>query len=386
MSRTDLLLPAIALLVLELTAGALVADERLLVHAQINGHPVVLALDTGAEETAIFKRTAKRLNLKLTAPPADTKSIPGKLTVSRTEPCTLLLGNMKVPDLELAVAEAPAFVNLQIDGVLGWWNVKNQIIAIDADSKSGFVLPQLPKDIAEWTQWNLRRDSRILELQLPGQPAEFVPIDTGSDSGIGLGEARWRKWEKQNTDSPATMRAYVNLHSGVVASRMYWARKFDLGGLSLPDVPVYPMDHFWNLNKPNRTAVLGLFALTRLQLVIDGRNNAIYTRPKARPKSKYPYNRMAAVFVPKNKKSNDLVAHVIENGPAHKAGVRNGDVLTKIGRVDVTRWRTTPGILPLGRFWSFDAGIKLDLELRRNDKTIKVNVELTEIFERAQGE
>jgi C-terminal processing protease CtpA/Prc len=75
-----------------------------------------------------------------------------------------------------------------------------------------------------------------------------------------------------------------------------------------------------------------------------------------------------------------LVAHVIQGSPAYEAGVRDGDVLLRIGDLDVTKWRTDPRVLPLSRFWSGPAGTILHLGLKRNGQGLDVEVALQNIF------
>ena len=60
--------------------------------------------------------------------------------------------------------------------------------------------------------------------------------------------------------------------------------------------------------------------------------------------------------------------------------VRNGDVLLRIGNLDVTKWRTDPTVLPLSRFWEQPAGTRLDLTLRRGEQVLKINVPLRDIL------
>jgi C-terminal processing protease CtpA/Prc len=131
---------------------------------------------------------------------------------------------------------------------------------------------------------------------------------------------------------------------------------------------------------PNYEATLGLFALTRFDIVIDGKNGHLFTRAIRRPKSRYAYNRIGAVFVPRDANSNDLVAHVMEKSAAYRAGIRDGDILVRIGNLDVTKWRTDPKVFPLSRFWSQPAGTQLELSLTRDAELVKATVELTEIF------
>jgi C-terminal processing protease CtpA/Prc len=130
-------------------------------------------------------------------------------------------------------------------------------------------------------------------------------------------------------------------------------------------------------------ATLGLFALTRLNVVLDRVGNTIYLKPVTTRTNSYNYNRLGAVFTPRDIKGGDLIARVIKGTPADAAGMRDGDVLLKIGDLDATKWQTDPRILPLSRFWSQPAGTKLDLSYRRQERVTNAIIELKEIFPRA---
>ncbi len=64
------------------------------------------------------------------------------------------------------------------------------------------------------------------------------------------------------------------------------------------------------------------------------------------------------------------MADVADESPAYEAGIRNDDVLLKIGELDATKWRTDPKVLPLSRFWNSPAGTKLELTLKRGDREL----------------
>ena len=177
-------------------------------------------------------------------------------------------------------------------------------------------------------------------------------------------------------DIIATYTPGIGLH----VSEEFWADRLAIGRFSLTNVPVIQAAPVKMRMSTNYEATLGLFALTRLDIVIDGKNDSIYTRPNPRPTSRYQYSRLGAAFVPANVESDHLLAHVATGSPAQEAGIRNGDALLKIGDLDVTKWRTSPGVLPLIRFFSQPAGTELELILMRNGKPIEAKVELKEIF------
>ena len=96
------------------------------------------------------------------------------------------------------------------------------------------------------------------------------------------------------------------------------AQSINLGPLTLNDVPVAEDNSALGSEFEQCDAMLGLFALTRLQLIIDRKNGFAYTRPALHPTDDYPYNRIGAVFVPKeidNANDNDLLARVMQRQP-----------------------------------------------------------------------
>ena len=269
-----------------------------------------------------------------------------------------------------------------MDGILAWANVWDTILWISADTKRLSTLAALPENMDLWTKWNIRKDSRYLEIRVPlalGKDGT-IAIDTGSPSGVQLSPQRWKQWRDKHRGQPVSVQAEYTPGIGIKIHDEAWADSLNIGKFALTDVPVMESAPVKTLMFTNYQATLGLFALTRVDIIIDGKNASIYTRTNPKPTSRYQYNRLGAVFVPANIKSDHLVAHVAENSPAQEAGIRNGDVLRKINDLDVTKWRTDPRVFPLSRFWSRPAGTKLELTLARNNNPIKVKVELKELF------
>ena len=132
-------------------------------------------------------------------------------------------------------------------------------------------------------------------------------------------------------------------------------------------------------------ASLGLAALQRLDLIIDGDLGFAYLRPKSTPPPPYEHNRLGSVFVPSDLQGGDLLARVIAGSPAYQAGIRDGDVLLKVGDLDVTQWRTDPKILPLSRFWEGPPGTRLELTLKRGTKTSRKTAVLRQILSSEAG-
>ena len=158
-----------------------------------------------------------------------------------------------------------------------------------------------------------------------------------------------------------------------------WADELALGPLAVHGVPICeasPPESQAN----DYLATIGLYALRRMDMVIDGSNGWAYLRPVNTPPRPYPHNRAGVVFVPADKDAVDLTAHVVEDGPAYRAGVRDGDVLLKVDNQDVTLWKVDSSIKPQARFRQEPAGTRLQLTMRRGHKEFRAAVTLEDIL------
>src|ERR1041385_8425239 len=110
------------------------ADERIMVEdAKVNGTPVKLAFDTGADEIYLFAPTVERLGLKV----APVRNLWRQKIGTATEKCTVQFWSftekqrVNVIDLPLFSCDCGA-----IDGLIGWEAVWDKIMVFDALSNS----------------------------------------------------------------------------------------------------------------------------------------------------------------------------------------------------------------------------------------------------------
>jgi len=361
-------------------AGMDAAGKRFVVHATINGKPATLALDTGAEGLVLFKPAAERLGLKLSGIPSDLGRQNGKFPVLETMPYDVTLFNT-TGKLSLFVADFS--VRMDVDGIAGWPLFKNSTFQIDAAGRVVKSLPEVPQDARQWTKLRVRRASNVLCLEIPGTHENgVILIDTGSYGGVSLNAQRWRAWTNANPDRPKTLAVYYMGGSGVIVGEESWAEKFSMDALTLNDVPIQaasPSDVATGSTHSPYQATLGLTALQRLDFIVDGKAGIAYVRPRTGPFPPYPYNRAGAVFAPRDPgrdKSNELVARVLEGGPAYEAGIRNGDTVIKLGEQWATNWTEGPTSASSTR----PAGSKLELVLKRGEKTFNSVVVLRDLF------
>jgi hypothetical protein len=374
--------PAIILGVMCLCLAAGQAEERIWLEAQINGKPVRLVFDTGADKLVLFPTAAKRLGLKVTGPPPGTAPELGGVIGGVTEDCTLSFHSTAVR-VYFNVVDTPAYVRWEEeDGVLGWGMVSSNIFLIDAVARTVTPLAKVPSEATSWTRLPLQTNS-ILSLEIPHEsgPATALLVDTGNPNGVALHPQSWRKWKAAHTNQAATVEAYFMPGAGLVVKEEMWANQLALGPVLLTDVPVIEANSAEVALGSNQfEASLGFAALKRLDLIVDGKHRVAYVRPKRTRPVPYEHNRLGAAFVPRDSQSDDLVASVAEGSPAWDAGIRTKDVLLSIDELDVIKWRSDPAILPFSRFWERPPGTKLKLTVKRDERTLTITVTLRQIL------
>ena len=380
---------ALALLVPFLLGGWLAAavdpslDDRMIMEAKINGHPVLLQFDTGAADLTLFRQSAERLQLHVPALTPGLKSPPGQTPGIMSEPLEFQLGN-RTFSTQFFVVDSPTSVSMDIDGVLGWRPLRANIFAIAGVERGGklrvrtAILPEAPAGVEHLWQLPLRPQSDVLILDLPGPDGhpDTMLVDTGAEDGVTLSPAKWREWKAAHPDALTTLGVYFTPSSGFVVNTVAWARELHLGPLTLTDVPV-------SVNLAGETdhdVTLGLYALKRVNLIVDGRKGLAYFQPAAAVAPPYQHNRLGAVFVPHGPLLEPLVAQVIPGTPAAEAGIRDGDLLLKIGPRDVTHWRSSPVGFESVVFWNNPARLTYSLTLKRGDSEFTTVVKLRDIL------
>jgi len=361
-------------------------DERIFIGAEINGKPVRFAFDTGTGiPFLLYSTSVEKFGLKITQPPQEIQPGPGQVVGGWTEPARLNLGMTNV-ETQFGVVQIPAYAKWPEEGMLGWPAISNNIFSIDCVSHRIFVLTNVLEASNGWVEFPVRTIEGDLTLEFPGEQGikKIVALDTGDSYGVELSLQEWRQWKIHHTNQPTSISARLTLNSELLVSEEMWAQKIALGPLVLTDVSVMEadpkLDGLCHSAETQYEATLGFAALKRLEVIIDGKRGIAYLRPKPTPPLPYEHNRLGAVFVPLGLQSNDLVAHVVVGSPAYEAGIRNDDLLQKIGTLDVTQWRTDTNVLPLSRFWDSPAGTKLKLTVKRGDKIIETTAVLRNIL------
>lgn len=369
------------LLVLCLPVAQAANENRIWLDAKVNNQPVRLIFDTGCDTAVLFRSTAERLGLEITDPPDNAKAARGQVLVGYTNVCELKLFNQSI-QTRFNIITLPSSARSEVEGLIGWPPLRSNIIAFDASKHRMSVLGRLPAKVEGWQKFPLRKNAGTLILDLPrsGGGTDSVMIDTGSTEIVSLSPKLWKKWKDDHPSAPFTLTAYYMPGSGMVIKQVMWAGKLNLGPIELHNVLIKEANVTETTGGgPNFMANLPLETLDRKDLIVDGKGGFAYLSSKANPPDLPSYNRLGAVFTPKTPESNDLIAYVAPNSPAEAAGIRDGDILLKIGSRDVTNWRNEP-VPKTTPFTEQPEGTKLELVLKRDGMTYTASAVLEDIL------
>jgi tetratricopeptide (TPR) repeat protein len=353
-------------------------DERLRIEARVNGHPVGVALDTGLDcGYLLFRSDLPQLGLGVPEP-AGTSFAPGKYPFILAQSCTWSLLGTTLPKLHPLVLTVPLrFLREEagLVGLVGWPAVRKNIWVLNLAAGRIGTAKSVPAPALHWDPFQIKSDLRILSLvedsPSNGRPLPRLLIDTGNADGILLPADQWRAWRAAHPGLPTTISADWMVGQGERAEEQVWAETFTLGNLVLHDVPVQEEDEAYTNMSPGEPVIaLGLAALQRLDVVLDGPHHAAYLRASDAPAPAFQHNRLGVAFLSADARNSPQVAtRIIPGSPAAVAGILPGDVLVEVDGKPATR----------ESYWKKPAGTKYALILKRGEFLVPVDVVLQDL-------
>jgi hypothetical protein len=220
-------------------------DDGIWLDGKINGQTVHLMFDTGTDHTVLFPKAVKRLGLEIAVPIPDIPPQDGyKVGVGTTKECELKILGTTVRTTFGVVPSGLDGDDTLPDGVIGWSDVNNNRLIIEATTRTLQVVETVPKDAATWTRFHILTNYSDLALEIPGTGTNkfVVLIDSDKSAGVTLSSEKWRQWTTTHPGHPQTLLAYRMFGVGNQEKIDSWADKIAIGSLELTEVPVMEAD------------------------------------------------------------------------------------------------------------------------------------------------
>lgn len=248
---------------------------------EINGQPVHFQLDTGSPSLVIYNSSARRLGIKYAE-----NSEPVKVSVNDqnfTAPLPIFRLPWKFRALGVTEGE---------DGLIGWPEIRDNILVFDGDQKIICRVEKLPPETGQWTKLRIV-PSRwlLLETPLANGKQGVMLVDTGAPLSIEMAEPQWRAWKNEHRDAQFTWHRGAGYSFGAFKFQSAWAEEVRMGSMALSGLEVESMPEeetrFLQKAAPRASAIwaIGMYALRRMDLVVDWKGGFAYMRqkPKAVP-------------------------------------------------------------------------------------------------------
>jgi len=255
----------------------------------INDQPANLYVDTGTDTTMIMGSAASRLNISVLKEEHGAHSWVD-LALDSSKPSSLTWDGHTY-EVPLPVAQTPWFFGLvagDLDGVLGWPALRRDVLFFDADSHVVRPLVELPPGLEGWVKLKIKEASSLqLEMPRTDGAVDILFIDTGAPIGLGLPSAQWKEWRPAHPQAPTGSLTYGGMDS-IINTEEVWVDDIKLGPLAFTDLPVCEVDESEAKLFKNFAGTLGMYALERMDLIVDGPNAYAYLRPRPLPGPPYP--------------------------------------------------------------------------------------------------
>lgn len=352
-------------------------NDRLVIAAKIKNTPVPLVIDTGlGVDLLLFKKTVDRLGIELASPiPLQQPESAGRARAGLTQPFDLQIAGAHLPAARASVFEFGGETLDQLDGALGWPGLDSEIWGFWLAEGEAYPLTEVLPQAASWTKLTIPQDRDTLTFKFAeGFSSLRVNLDTGSPTGIELPPEKWRAWKQAHPDAQMTIQAHGMVGQGIRAVEQSWADEFTVGDIVIKGVPIQEaaVAYLDNASPDEDLIVLGLAALKRLELIVDGPNHRAFARATPLPPSRFRHNHLGVAFILNAQRQ--VVAYVAPRSPASRAGLVTGDLLLQVDGMRVEAWTSAHGRGALEKITRSAPGEKFTLRLKRGGEEFDATV------------
>jgi predicted aspartyl protease len=226
--------------------------------------------------------------------------------------------------LALDLAGAKEAVGRDVSGILGMTVIEQHVMRLSADRQRLEFFDSVPADPGQ--SFELGRSGKVYtaKLTIAGSHVEECVIDTGSLCELSLREPLFDFLEdfgsikRIRTVSFATANGVVMKKEGILDS-------LTLGGWTHKNLVVSESGH--------KQSHIGLSYLSRFEVTLDPFGNRLFLKPGKMFSEKSRRSCLGTGL--RNLNGNVAVCSIDANGPAAKAGLKDGDIIESLDGEDV---------------------------------------------------
>jgi lipoprotein NlpI len=255
----------------------------------VNGQPVRMVLDTGAASTVIHSIAANRLGLRFAQPKKGIAAGEFEVVAGMSEPANVAKNGQSI-SVRIPVVIVRNTLDNGVDGVIGWPEVRNNVMAFDPANRIVHLAEHIPDGEDGWLKFKIHpHDTLLLETTLPDGNAGILLVDTGAPQSVQLPKEKWEDLRAAHPDAPVKTAKYSNWSIGNFTTQSMLLDALQIGPLRLKRISVEtmaPAELAWlhrSAPQAEILGVLGLGALNQIDLVVDGKKGSAWLRPKTKP-------------------------------------------------------------------------------------------------------
>lgn len=244
--------------------------------------------------------------------------------------------------LEEDILRFEDYMGIEISGILGIDFFRRFVVRIDYDQNQLTVHDMPPKRYPrrfEAIPITMEQDRIFIDCLIQQSDGGLIAKSLMLDTGASL--ALMFNTDDENVVIPENY-IFGDLGRGLGGNIQGFVGRVDymfLGSNRLNDILSsyhIPQESEIDVKFIRRTGIIGSEVLSRFEVIIDLINNKLLLSPTQRINDRFEYDMSGMVLEPIADENFDFVFnvdYVMENSPAHEAGIRNGDILLNISGI-----------------------------------------------------
>jgi hypothetical protein len=326
---------------------------RIYIPAKVNGTPVEVLLDSGADNIVLDRGFAERIGKKIVGSAHATGS-GGEQDAGLANDVNVQIGNMTLHAPTVGVIDLASVgkrIGIPLPVVIGKEIFLQSIVDIDPSGPTiafhdpaGFVPPPGASIVPLEPLGSLR----VVPVSVEGLPDAPMIFDLGNGGYMSLTPAYWQSHHLLDGRRSSTRSS--GAVGGEQINRVATLRTVRFAGVTFHDVPTEFTAPNIEIDSDREAGNVGMPLLGRFRMMIDFQNNRMFVIPIADRIAK-PFERDRAGLRAVQDADRLVVRHVSIGSPAAAAGWKEGDTIVAIdgqrigpdfASSQLSKWATRP--------------------------------------------